>query len=102
MTSDELEGYTVVNIEQLLLSRVNIDNERRALNKLLSVLNDLKEASYTTTLEENLDRLKSNSLNDDERYALIFLSGQKQIIDSACRWIDNAVSQLLPSVSKSF
>jgi hypothetical protein len=101
MTNDELEGYTVANIEQLLISRVNVDNERRALNKLLSLLNDLKEASYTTTLEENLDRLKSNSLNDDERYSLIFLSGQKQIIDSACRWIDNALSQLQETIVSS-
>ncbi len=94
MSNEELEQYNMSNINQLLSSMVNIDNERRALNKLFVLLNELKEVSYTTTLEENLDRFQSNELNDDERYSLIYLIGQKKIIENACRWIDNALSQL--------
>ncbi|CAF4975063.1 unnamed protein product, partial [Rotaria sp. Silwood1] len=30
----------------------------------------------------------------DERYSLIYLIGQKQILDNAQRWIGNALSQL--------
>ncbi|CAF5148725.1 unnamed protein product, partial [Rotaria magnacalcarata] len=81
-------------VNELLSSMVTVDNERRALNKLATFLNDFKEVSFTTTLEENLNRLKSNQLKDDERYSLIYLIGQKQIVDNALRWIDNALSQL--------
>ncbi len=94
MTNEELEQYNISNLNQLLSSIVNVDNERQVLNKILVILNELKEVSYTTTLEENLNRFQSNQLNDDERYSLIYLIGQKQIIESACRWIDNAFSQL--------
>jgi hypothetical protein len=94
MTNEELEQYNISNLNQLFSSMVNVDNERRVLNKILVILNELKEVSYTTTLEENLNRFQSNQLNDDERYSLIYLIGQKQIIESACRWIDNAFSQL--------
>jgi hypothetical protein len=94
MSNEELEQYNISNLNELLTSIVNIDNERRVLNKLLVLLNDLKEVSYTTTLEENLNRFQSNQLNDDERYSLIYLIGQKKIIENACRWIDNALSQL--------
>lgn len=94
MTNEELEQYNISNLNQLLSSIVNVDNERRVLNKLLLVLNELKEASYTTTLEENLNRFQSNQLTDDERYSLIYLIGQKQIIETACHWIDNTLSQL--------
>ena len=45
---------------------------------------NFKEVLYTTTLEENLKRFQSNQLNDDERYSLIYLIGQKQIIENAC------------------
>jgi hypothetical protein len=94
MSNEELEQYNISNLDQLLSSIVNVDNERRVLNKLLALLNELKEVSYTTTLEDNLNRFQSNQLNDDERYSLIYLIGQKQIIENACRWIDNAVDQL--------
>jgi hypothetical protein len=94
MSNEELEQYNVSNLNQLLSSMVNVNNERRVLNKLLGILNELKEASYTTTLEENLNRFQSNQLNDDERYSLIYLIGQKRILENACRWIDNALSQL--------
>ncbi len=94
MSNEELEQYNISNIDQLLSSTVNVDNERRVLNKILLLLNEFKEVSYTTTLEENLNRFQSNQLTDDERYSLIYLIGQKQIIENACRWIDNALSQL--------
>jgi hypothetical protein len=94
MSNEELEQYNISNLNQLFSSIVNIDNEQRALNNLLVLLNELKEVLYTTTLEENLNRFQSNQLNDDERYSLIYLIGQKQIIENACRWIDNALSQL--------
>jgi len=94
MSNEELEQYNISNIDQLLSSMVNVDNERRVLNKILLLLNEFKEVSYTTTLEENLNRFQSNQLTDDERYSLIYLIGQKQIIENACRWIDNAFSQL--------
>ena len=94
MTEEELEKYNISNLNELLSSMINIDNEQRVLNKLLVLLNELKEASYTATLEENLNRLQSNQLNDDERYSLIYLIGQKQIIENACQWIDNTLSQL--------
>jgi hypothetical protein len=94
MSNDELEQYTITTIDQLLSSMVNIDNERRALNKLLSLLNDLKEKFYTTTLNDNLDRLRSNDVNDNQRYSLIYLIGQKQIVEDACRWLADRRSQL--------
>jgi hypothetical protein len=94
MSNEELEQYNISNIDQLLSSMVNVDNERRVLNKILLLLNEFKEVSYTTTLEENLNRFQSNQLTDDERYSLIYLIGQKQIIENACRWVDNALSQL--------
>ncbi len=94
MSNEELEQYNISNIDQLLSSMVNVDNERRVLNKILLLLNEFKEVSFTTTLEENLNRFQSNQLTDDERYSLIYLIGQKQIIENACRWIDNALSQL--------
>jgi hypothetical protein len=94
MSNEELEQYNLSNLNELFISMVNIDNEGRVLNKLLVVLNELKEISYTTTLEENLNRFQSNQLNDDERYSLIYLIGQKKIIEKACCWIDNALSQL--------
>ncbi|CAF3776835.1 unnamed protein product [Rotaria socialis] len=94
LSIDELEQFNISNVNELLSSMVTVDNERRALNKLTTFLNDFKEVSFTTTLEENLNRLKSNQLKDDERYSLIYLIGQKQIVDNAVRWIDNAFSQL--------
>jgi hypothetical protein len=94
MTNEELDQYNISNIDELVLSMVNVDNERRALNKILLLLNELKEVTYTTTLEENINRIQSNELNDDERYSLIYLIGQKQILENACRWIENALSQL--------
>ena len=94
MTEEELEQYKISNIDDLLSSIVSVDNERRVLNKLSGLLNELKETPFTATLEENLNRLQSDQLNDDERYSLIYLIGQKQIIENACRWIDNALSQL--------
>lgn len=94
MSNEELEKYNISNLNELLTTIVNIDNERRVLNKLLGIFNNLKEASYTTTLEENLTRFQSNQLNDDERYSLIYLIGQKKITENACRWINNALSQL--------
>lgn len=94
MSNEELENYTISNLNELLTSIVNIDNERRVLNKLLKILNDLKDVSYTTTLEENLERFQSNQLNDDERYSLIYLIGQKKILENAYRWIENALSKL--------
>lgn len=94
MTDKELEEYNISNIEKLFSTKVNVDNERRALTKLLNMLNDIKEVSFTNTLEENLERFQSKQLNDDERYSLIYLIGQKRIIEKACQWIDNALSQL--------
>jgi len=94
MTNKELEQFNISNIDELFSSKVNVENERRALTKLLSILNHIKEVSFTTTLEENLERLQSKQLNDDERYSLIYLIGQKRIIETACQWIDNALSQL--------
>ena len=94
MTNDELEQYNISNIDQLLSSMVNKENERRALTKLDTVLNALHAVLYTTTLEENLQRLQSKDLHDDERYALIFLVGQKRIIDKARCWMERAVSDL--------
>ncbi|CAF0730316.1 unnamed protein product [Adineta steineri] len=94
MTNEELEQYNLSNLDELLSSIVNIDNEQRALNKLLEILNDIKEVQFTTTLEESLNRFQSNQLDDDERYSLIYLIGQKQIIENACHWINNALSQL--------
>lgn len=94
MSNEELEEYNISNLHQLLSSKVNIDNEKRALNKILVLLNELQEVLYTTTLEENLKRFQSNQLDDDERYSLIYLIGQKQIIENACEWINNALSQL--------
>ncbi|CAF3549000.1 unnamed protein product [Rotaria sordida] len=94
MSNEELEQFNISNLNQLLSSMVSVDNERRVLNKLLIFLNELKDVPYTTTLEENLNRFQSNQLNDDERYSLIYLIGQKQILDNAQRWIDNALSQL--------
>jgi hypothetical protein len=94
MTNEELDQYNISNIDELVLSMVNVDNELRALNKILLLLNELKEVTYTTTLEENINRIQSNELNDDERYSLIYLIGQKQILENACRWIENALSQL--------
>ncbi|CAF4429820.1 unnamed protein product, partial [Adineta steineri] len=91
---EELEQYNLSNLDELLSSIVNIDNEQRALNKLLEILNDIKEVQFTTTLEESLNRFQSNQLDDDERYSLIYLIGQKQIIENACHWINNALSQL--------
>ncbi|CAM4741465.1 unnamed protein product [Rotaria magnacalcarata] len=94
LSIDELEQFNISNVNELLSSMVTVDNERRALNKLATFLNDFKEVSFTTTLEENLNRLKSSQVKDDERYSLIYLIGQKQIVDNALRWIDNALSQL--------
>lgn len=94
MKNEELDQYNISNIDELVLSMVNVDNELRALNKILLLLNELKEVTYTTTLEENINRIQSNELNDDERYSLIYLIGQKQILENACRWIENALSQL--------
>jgi hypothetical protein len=94
MSNDELEQYNISNLDELVSSMVNVDNERRALNKILRILNELKEVTYTTTLEENLNRIQLNGLNDEERYSLIYLIGQKQILENACRWIENALSQL--------
>ncbi|CAF3390538.1 unnamed protein product [Rotaria sp. Silwood1] len=94
MSNEELEQFNISNLNELLLSMVSVDNERRVLNKLSVSLNELKDISYTTTLEENLNRFQSNELNDDERYSLIYLIGQKQILDNAQRWIGNALSQL--------
>ena len=94
MSNEELEQYNISNLDELVSSMVNVDNERRALNKILRVLNELKEVTYTTTLEENLNRIQSNELTDEERYSLIYLIGQKQILENACRWIENALSQL--------
>jgi hypothetical protein len=94
MSNDELEQYNISNLDELVSSMVNVDNERRALNEILRILNELKEVTYTTTLEENLKRIQSNGLNDEERYSLIYLIGQKQILENACQWIENALSQL--------
>ncbi|CAF0995777.1 unnamed protein product [Adineta steineri] len=84
MTNEELEQYNLSNLDELFSSIVNIDNKQRALNKLLEILNNIKEVQFTTTLEESLNRVQSNQLNDDERYSLIYLIGQKQIIENAC------------------
>ncbi len=94
MSNEELEQYNISNLDELVSSMVNVDNERRVLNKILRILNELKEVTYTTTLEENLNRIQSNELTDEERYSLIYLIGQKQILENACRWIENALSQL--------
>ena len=94
MSNEDLEQYNISNLDELVSSKVNVDNERRALNKILQVLNELKEVTYTTTLEENLNRIQSNQLTDEERYSLIYLIGQKRILENACRWIENALSQL--------
>ncbi|CAF3797988.1 unnamed protein product [Adineta steineri] len=94
MTNEELEQYNLSNLDELFSSIVNIDNEQRALNKLLEILNDIKEVQFTTTLEESLNRFQSNQLNDDERYSLIYLIDQKQIIENACHWINSTLSQL--------
>ena len=94
MSDEELEPYNISNIDQLLSSMVNVDNERRALTKLDTILSELHAALYTTTLEENLQRLQAKDLHDDERFSLIFLVGQKRIIDKARRWIERALSQL--------
>jgi hypothetical protein len=94
MSSEELEQYNISNIDQLVPSRVNADNERRALTKLDIMLSELHAALYTTTLVANVQRLQAKDLHDDERYSLIFLVGQKRIIDKARRWIERALSQL--------
>lgn len=94
MSKEELEQYNLSNIDDLLSTMVNLDNERRALNKLSMLLNGFKEMTFTTTLEENLNRIQSNELNDNERYSLIYLIGQKQIIEHASRWIDKAIVEL--------
>ena len=94
MSREELEQYTISNIDDLLSSMVNVDNERRGLNKLSMLLNQFKEMNFTTTLEENLHRIQSSQLKDDERYSLIYLIEQKRIIEHACRWTDNAIAQL--------
>jgi hypothetical protein len=94
MSNEELEQCNISNLDEVLSSMVNVDNERRVLNKLSELFNELKEAQYTTTLEDNLKRFQSDQLNDDERCSLTFLIGQKRIIDKACRWIDNALTQL--------
>lgn len=94
MSKEELEQYNISNLDELLSTMVNVDNERRALTKLSTLLNEMKEVTYTATLEENLNRFQSDQLNDDERYSLIYLIGQKQILENVCHWIDNAFSQL--------
>lgn len=94
MSNEELEQCNISNIDDLLSSMVNVDNERRALNKLSMLLNEFKEITFTTTLEENFKRIQSNQLNDDERYSLIYLIEQKQIIEKAFHWIENAFSEL--------
>ena len=77
MSSEELEKYNISNLHELFSSTISADNERRVLNKLLMLLDELTDVSFTTTLEENLKRFQSNDLNDDERYSLIYLIGQK-------------------------
>lgn len=94
MSSEELDQYTISNIDDLLSSMVNVDNERRALDKLSMLLNEFKERTFTTTLEENLQRVQSDQLNDNERYSLIYLIGQKQILENALHWIENAFAQI--------
>lgn len=94
MSNEELEQLNLSDLTETISSMVNVDNERRALNKLSNILDEFKEASFTTTLQENLNRLESDQLNDDERYSLIYLIGQKRILDKAYQWIDNAISQL--------
>lgn len=94
MSSEELDQYTISNIDDLLSSMVNVDNERRALDKLSMLLNEFKERTFTTTLEENLQRIQSDQLNDNERYSLIYLIGQKQILENALHWIENAFAQI--------
>ena len=94
MSNEELEQYNISNLHELVSSIVNIDNERRVLEKILGFLDEIQEASYTITLEENLNRFQSTQLNDDERYSLIYLIGQKQILENAHCWIDNALAQL--------
>ncbi|UJR23556.1 hypothetical protein I4U23_026544 [Adineta vaga] len=94
MTNEELDQYNISNLDDLLSSIVNVDNERRVLNKLQDILNEFKETTFTTTLEENLQRYQSTELIDDERYSLIYLIGQKQILENAFRWVENALSQL--------
>ncbi|CAF0791270.1 unnamed protein product [Adineta ricciae] len=94
MTDEELRHYTISNIGELVSSIVNVDNERRVLHKLLEILNEFKEATFTTTLEENLQRYQSTDLTDDERFSLIYLIGQKQILENALQWAQNALTQL--------
>ena len=44
MSNEELEEYNISNLHQLLSSIVNIDNEKRALNKILVLLNELQRS----------------------------------------------------------
>ena len=94
MTDEELQHYTISNIGELVSSIVNVDNEQRVLHKLLEILNEFKEVTFTTTLEENLQRYQSTDLIDDERFSLIYLIGQKQIVEKALQWVHNALAQL--------
>lgn len=94
MTSDELENYSISNLDEILSNSINDENERRALKKLENILNEFQEKNFTTTLEENQQRLKSTNLNDDERNALIYLVGQKEIVDRALKSIEEKVSIL--------
>lgn len=94
MSDNELQKYNVTNIDEIFSSMVSVDNERRALNKLFKIVEDIKESSFTTDLVENRARLKSDNLSDDERYSLIYLIGQKEIVEKILESVHKAIESL--------
>ncbi|KAI9205343.1 uncharacterized protein BJ171DRAFT_581025 [Polychytrium aggregatum] len=91
-TLDELEGFEIGNLADIMAWPISMRNERQILDTLKLLLTTMRDA-YPSTLAEDTARLARTS-SARERYVLIYLIGQKEILEYGLEWIAVQSSRL--------
>ncbi|RUP47572.1 hypothetical protein BC936DRAFT_145569 [Jimgerdemannia flammicorona] len=90
MDEEDLSRYSVENLETLLRESASERNEQAVLETLRGLFEGMRE-QYPTTLGEDQERVEAvvgEGLSRGEYYTLLYLVGQKEIIDNALEWVE--------------
>eukprot|EP01127_Copromyxa_protea_P015426 TRINITY_DN4433_c0_g1_i3.p1 TRINITY_DN4433_c0_g1~~TRINITY_DN4433_c0_g1_i3.p1 ORF type:complete len:240 (-),score=61.96 TRINITY_DN4433_c0_g1_i3:39-758(-) len=92
MTPEEIEGYSLENVDEICDKVISVENEKQAISTLTSVL-DYMLSMYPTTWEEDKVALAAG-LPDWKVYCYHYRMGQKAIMETAKKELNEKLANL--------
>ncbi|RUS17016.1 hypothetical protein BC937DRAFT_90534 [Endogone sp. FLAS-F59071] len=91
MSAEELERWDVNNLDKLVGGPASEGNEEAVLETLRNLFEGMRD-QYPTTLRKDWERYETarggGNISKGETYALVYLIGQKQILEDALVWVE--------------